>query len=114
MHLVQFAAEDNLVKFRDHLPGAKFAESTAIGTGRALRVLPGSVGEVQALLDLLFQVFTERLFFNQNVSRAGDCHVPKLLVVLIVKRVFERSSVMNPSELLACGNHSPTTRGNIR
>jgi len=84
MHLVQFAAEDNLVEFRDHLPRAEFAQGTAIGTRWALRVLLGSIGKVQAFFDLLLQVFTKGLFLNQDVSRAGYSHVLKLLVVLIV------------------------------
>src|SRR5699024_6097209 len=53
--LVQLTAEYHLVELGHHLPGAEFAQVTALLARRALGMLPGDRREVLAILDALFQ-----------------------------------------------------------
>ena len=74
MHLIQFAAEYDLVKLRHHLARAEFAQRSAVFAGRALRMFFRHVSEFRPVRNLLLEGRTLSFIGNQNVSSACASH----------------------------------------
>jgi len=67
-------AEDNVIKFLDHLARGKLAQLSSALSGGTLGVLPGQFRKIGSGFNLTLDVFTLFLRFNQNVTCCGFGH----------------------------------------